>query len=90
MTFIYTTAPKTSLYSTSPQRLGNSRIRCCKEADKDELEYGRWHLGSSTFEFRNGEYVEIRRYDSDESGDKTYELKDGKLVLVQSEKGDSQ
>jgi hypothetical protein len=46
--------------------------------------------GSSTFEFRNGEYVEIRRYDSDESGDKTYELKDGKLVLVQSEKGDSQ
>ena len=41
--------------------------------------------GSSTYEFRNGEYVEIERFVSDDSGEKTYQLKDGKMVLVKSE-----
>jgi len=43
---------------------------------------------TSTYEFRNGKYVEIEREVSSESGKKTYELKDGKMVLTDSEKRD--
>jgi len=43
---------------------------------------------SSTYEFRNGDYVEIERVEMSHSGTDTYKQRKGKLVLVKSEKYD--
>jgi hypothetical protein len=46
--------------------------------------------GSSTYEFRNGRYVEIEREESSKFGTVTSELRDGRMVLVKSEENDGQ
>ena len=88
--YLYDRSENKFVFNKFLSGLGTPEFDAAKKQIKTSWNMAAGIWGSSTFEFRNGEYVEIRRYDSDESGDKTYELKDGKLVLVQSEKGDSQ
>jgi hypothetical protein len=43
---------------------------------------------SSVYEFRDGDYIEIEREESDENGSRSYDRKDGKMVLRSTEKYD--